>query len=106
MWNTLPRRVYQSQENGLGGTEDAKRGWKNGAMPDKSQTTASEWWKGCALDQATHEMINARYYPGTRQLCSVCDEPTGRCEEDSLSIGEGPLCEECWATLPDELKNE
>ena len=45
MWNTLPRRVYQSQENGLGGTEDAKRGWKNGAMPDKSQTTASEWWK-------------------------------------------------------------
>lgn len=56
------------------------------------------WWKGKALDQETHAKINAREYPGTRQLCSICDEPTGRCEEDSLNhpITEDPLCEACY----------
>lgn len=49
-----------------------------------------------ALDQSTHERWNAHNYPGTRQLCQVCDTPTGRCEEDSIYVGEvGPLCKEC-----------
>lgn len=56
----------------------------------------TEWWKGKALDQAAHERINASNYPGTRQLCCECDEPTGCCEEDSIFVGDvGPLCEEC-----------
>jgi len=49
-----------------------------------------------ALSQNAHEAINARHYPGTRQLCAQCDEPTGRCEEDSIYIADvGPLCECC-----------
>ena len=57
----------------------------------------SEWWKGKALDQATHERINAQHYPGTRQLCCECDQPTGRCEDDSIYIEDiGPLCEDCY----------
>lgn len=49
------------------------------------------------LSQLLHEQINARHYPGTRQLCSQCDEPTGRCEDDSLFVEDsGPLCESCW----------
>ena len=53
---------------------------------------------GKAYTQSEHERINAREYPGTRQLCSKCDEPTGRCEDDSIYTheGEGPLCEDCW----------
>jgi hypothetical protein len=61
----------------------------------------AEWWRGRALDQSTHERINARHYPGTRQLCIRCDEPTGRCSDDSLyddDTDEGPLCETCYAT--------
>ena len=50
-----------------------------------------------AMYQSEHEEWNARYYPGTRQLCSACDQPTGRCEDDSLYVSDvGPLCEECW----------
>ena len=32
-----------------------------------------------------------------RQLCVLCDGPTGRCAEDSIWHGDdiGPLCEEC-----------
>lgn len=52
------------------------------------------------MDQSQHEAWNAKHYPGTRQLCSECDSPTGRCEEDSMYLGEdrerGPLCEECY----------
>lgn len=49
-----------------------------------------------ALGQEAHEQINARYYPGTRQLCNRCEEPTGRCEDDSIYVGDdGPLCEAC-----------
>ena len=33
-----------------------------------------------------HECWNASHYPGTRQLCCECEEPTGRCEEDSLFV--------------------
>ena len=54
-----------------------------------------------AILQSQHECWNASNYPGTRQLCSGCDEPTGRCEDDSLYAESDedrqfPLCEECW----------
>ena len=47
------------------------------------------------LDES-HERWNAQHSPGTRQLCSECGNPTGRCEEDSIYIDDaGPLCESC-----------
>jgi len=50
------------------------------------------------MTQCQHMVRNATHYPGTRQLCAECDEPTGRCEDDSLYTDdeEGPFCEECW----------
>jgi hypothetical protein len=50
-----------------------------------------------ARSQAEHRFINAREYPGTRQLCVKCQEPTDRCEEDAryADDGTGPLCEAC-----------
>lgn len=58
------------------------------------------WPKGYrhALSQSEHEAWNSRHYPGTRQLCVLCEQPTGRCEDDSLYGDDevGPLCEECW----------
>lgn len=55
------------------------------------------WWIGKAHDQTTHERINSMHYPGTRQLCSLCETPTGRCEDDTLFFGDAsPLCEGCW----------
>lgn len=46
-----------------------------------------------AISQNEHAIINAREYPGTRQLCSKCDEPTGRCEDDSIRNSDGdPVC--------------
>ena len=57
------------------------------------------WPKGYrhAMEQNEHEAWNANHYPGTRQLCCICDEPTGRCEDDTIysADGDGPLCEEC-----------
>lgn len=50
-----------------------------------------------AMCQGAHEAWNARHYPGTRQLCSQCDAPTGRCEDDTFDVGDsGPLCEGCY----------
>jgi hypothetical protein len=50
-----------------------------------------------AMHQDEHEKWNAREYPGTRQLCVECEEPTGRCEEDELCFGDnGPFCESCY----------
>ena len=50
-----------------------------------------------AMHQNEHEAWNANNYPGTKQLCSMCDEPTGRCEEDALWLeDEEPICEECY----------
>lgn len=47
--------------------------------------------------QYEHEKWNAHHYPGTRQLCVLCSNPTGRCEEDAIYDGElGPLCEDCY----------
>lgn len=60
-----------------------------------------------AMHQDEHELWNARNYPGTRQLCSACDDPTGRCEDDSLLTGDGePLCEACYATALAEANGE
>jgi len=56
--------------------------------------------------QADHASINAREYPGTRQLCVSCDAPTDRCEEDAIYDDKaiGPLCEDCYHETPkDEL---
>jgi len=50
-----------------------------------------------AISQSAHEAWNAGAYPGTLQLCSVCDTPTGRCEDDTIwSKGDEPLCAECY----------
>lgn len=51
-----------------------------------------------AIDQSDHEQWNATHYPGTRQLCCKCEEPTGRCEDDSIYTEDedGPLCPDCW----------
>ena len=49
-----------------------------------------------AMSQKQHRQWNADHYPGTRQLCGKCGEPTGRCEEDTIWSEAGePLCEEC-----------
>ena len=51
-----------------------------------------------AMDQGAHEKWNASHYPGTRQLCFKCDEPTGQCEEDAIydEDGNGPYCMDCY----------
>ena len=58
------------------------------------------------MSQDAHEAWNARNYPGTRQLCCDCDEPTGRCEEDSMYADDdhGPLCESCYSAATGEAK--
>jgi len=53
-----------------------------------------------AMTPDQHEQYNAQHYPGTRQLCAKCEEPTGRCEEDTIhSPDDEPLCEECAEEL-------
>jgi len=54
-----------------------------------------------AMTQSEHEKWNASTFPGTLQLCSECDEPTGRCEDDSLfnDDGYGPYCPDCWDSM-------
>ena len=63
---------------------------------------AQNTWPGGyqhGMDPRDHEDWNANNYPGTRQLCSQCEEPTGRCEEDEMTDGEGePLCEYCYSS--------
>jgi ferredoxin len=51
-----------------------------------------------ARSQSEHMKINSREYPGTRQLCIECGEPTERCEEDAIYTddGLGPFCLECY----------
>ena len=60
----------------------------------------NSWPKGFRhlMSPSEHDEWNARNYPGTRQLCTACDAPTGQCEEDSFYAdnGEGPLCRACW----------
>jgi hypothetical protein len=51
-----------------------------------------------AMAQGAHERWNSSNYPGTRQLCIDCEEPTERCEEDAIYIDDhGPLCPQCYA---------
>jgi len=49
-----------------------------------------------AITQREHEDWNSHNWPGTLQLCVVCEQPTGRCEEDEIvnALGQ-PICEEC-----------
>ena len=51
-----------------------------------------------ARTQVEHEIINSVCYPGTRQICVLCEEPTGRCEDDSISLEDetGPICPDCY----------
>lgn len=53
------------------------------------------------MTQDEHEKWNSHNYPGTRQLCYLCDEPTGRCEDDSLYMNEDDdldhtVCFQCY----------
>lgn len=49
-----------------------------------------------ALDQSEHENWNANHYPGTKQMCCKCDEPTKRCEEDGMFDDNGEAyCRDC-----------
>jgi len=50
-----------------------------------------------AMHQHEHEAWNASHYPGTRQICSMCEQPTGRCEEDTIfhPVTEQPICHDC-----------
>ncbi len=54
--------------------------------------------------QNEHHLYNSTHYPGTRQLCVVCECETERCEEDDIyvEVGEdyvGPLCIECYKEM-------
>ena len=49
-----------------------------------------------AMTQSDHENWNADNYPGTREICCKCDEPTGNCEEDNILGDDGePYCHGC-----------
>lgn len=68
--------------------------------------TRNTWPGGVrhAMLPSEHEAWNSHEYPGTLQLCSVCDEPTGRCDEDAIWSGDGePLCEECNRKIEEEV---
>jgi len=58
------------------------------------------WPKGIrkAINQSKHKVWNDNNYPGTRQFCSICNNPTERCEEDSIYLNEDsePICENCF----------
>ena len=72
-------------------------------------SSRNEWPGGRrhAMYPHEHEKWNACNYPGTRQLCFQCDQPTERCEEDAIYTedGIGPLCPDCWHNT-DEYENE
>ena len=60
-----------------------------------------------AMSQSDHENWNRSNYPGTLQLCSLCESPTGRCEDDTLwSADEEPLCEDCWEEAEETERRE
>lgn len=49
-----------------------------------------------AMTQGAHKRWNATHYPGTRQICCKCAEPTGLCEEDGIFNDDGePHCYDC-----------
>ncbi len=50
-----------------------------------------------SMTQSQHERYNRKHYPGTRQMCAECDEPTGRTVEDGLTNKKGQwVCPECY----------
>lgn len=50
----------------------------------------------CSLSQKEHKEWNSKNYPGTRQLCDICKEPTERCEEDTLYDNDDNIvCNKC-----------
>ena len=54
---------------------------------------AENTWPGGvrrALTQSQHQQWNATHYPGTRQLCEICGEPTGKTEDCE------PICYRCY----------
>ncbi len=56
-----------------------------------------------AIYQSEHDTWNAMHYPGTRQICVECGNPTERCEDDSLYFDDiGPLCKACFDELEEE----
>jgi len=59
-----------------------------------------------AMNQCAHEKWNASHYPGTRQTCSICNEPTGNCEEDSIHVNDEPVCTSCYLQAAQELVSE
>lgn len=66
------------------------------------------WPKGYrhVMSQIEHGNWNTEHFPGTRQTCCVCHEPTGRCEEDALYADKkGPLCDECYDNECDEMNH-
>jgi len=72
--------------------------------------TTNTWPNGerRAITQSEHAEWNSSNYPGTLQLCEKCEEPTGRCEEDSifLDCGDGPLCAGCYHQSEEYLSEE
>ncbi len=63
-------------------------------LPAASQTRART--------QKEHQIYNRYNYPGTRQLCSQCDEATERCADDTIWSKDGfPLCENCYDLIPE-----
>lgn len=49
-----------------------------------------------AITQSEHEAWNAGNYPGTRQMCTKCGDPTERCEDDEITDDDGnPHCLDC-----------
>ena len=65
----------------------------------KGEVIVNTWPGGTrhAMSQSNHDKWNADNYPGTRQMCSECDQPTGNCEDDSHYSEDGePLCWECY----------
>jgi len=61
-----------------------------------------------AISQGEHETWNSHNYPGTRQLCVLCDSETDMCEEDSFYLSDdeetGPVCEECYDEFNKKLE--
>ena len=67
------------------------------------------WPKGYrhVMSQSEHGHWNTEHFPGTRQICCVCHEPTGRCEEDALYADKkGPLCDSCFMDECDARNQE
>ena len=47
------------------------------------------------IKQMYKDWSGTQHYPGTRQVCAECGEPTGNCEEDSIyNNNDEPICAE------------